>query len=242
MLDELKTERWKGDADVYYFAHAFHEEPYNHVLEVGAHDEPIAYLLAQEHFFVTAVDLRRPESPPQGCEVFSHLFRHIQGEFTRMNFPANYFRAVVSTSTIEHFGIGTYATEGVEPEEYRNPYLDVIAMAKIWNILEPKGHAYITVPVGEWLDNTPHWRVYDRQALQHRIIQNFKVLKRQYFVQGGQFRGKLSGTELTEEEAFSNKEGPHATILLVMEKESDWHESKTFTLSKEEAKGEIWEI
>lgn len=80
-------------------------------------------------------------------------------------FPPAPFDAVVSLSAIEHFGLGHYARDPIDPDG------DSKVVANIWRWLKPGGWFYFDVPY----DPTKYWvwgtkcRVYDDDALEQRL-------------------------------------------------------------------------
>lgn len=103
---------------------------------------------------------------------------------------------IIALSCIEHFGMNTYL-EGPQHKFY-----DILAIRQIWNLLREDGTAYITVPFGSiFVEHYPHWRVYDKENLYNRIIQDFTVEEKVYFfsddwhVQGVNLIGRVIGEE-----------------------------------------------
>lgn len=158
-----------ADVDAAAIAHLYDEPEGSKVLEVGAHDEPLANVLADMGNLVYGVDLREYDDKLPKCN-YTYLradFCDMPPEFVRGHYGT--FDVVISVSAIEHFGMGVYG-EGGSPA----PYYDVVAMRQVWNVLRPGGTAYVTVPCDKTYGECwGHWRTYDRHALYHRIIQDF---------------------------------------------------------------------
>jgi len=198
-----------NDQDVLWFFNVFTERPPGRVLEVGAHDESIAYVLAEAGFDVVGVDLREYDRP-HGLHFRQ---RHLVGDFNQMHFQDE-FDAIVSTSAIEHFGLNTYG-ERIYDDDY-----DVKAVGKIWTAVKPTGVFYVTVPFGSTFQvQKPDWRIYDSAALRARIIQGFTVEARDYFASAPAGRYQ-QGDNLTERDAmeYADTRHPHITVGLKMRK------------------------
>lgn len=165
------------DEDTRTFTLAF-EEPVGKVLEVGAHDEPVANLLAGMGYDVTGMDLREydPSLPP--CN-----YRFVRGDFCDP--PAWLYRevgtfdCVISLSALEHFGLDTYG------ENKTHEYYDIIASRNAWTFLKDGGVFYLTVPFGRvYWENAPHWRLYDYREVIRRLVQDFTIELLSVFVCG----------------------------------------------------------
>jgi len=211
-MDALRRKQFgicQNDEDVLWFFNTFTERPPGRVLEVGAHDESIAYVLAELGFDVVGVDLRE-------YDRFHGLHarqRHVVGDFNQMSFKEE-FDVAVSTSAIEHFGLNTYR-EGIFNDDY-----DVDAVGNVWTALKPDGLFYVTVPFGSTFHvQKPDWRIYDSVSLRARIIQDFTVEAKDYFASAPAGRYQL-GDDLTEREAmeYGDLRHPHITVGLKLRK------------------------
>lgn len=206
-------------ADSKAFLDLFDEPAFSAVLEVGAHDERCANILAASDCSVVGVDLRDYDGP-EPCN-----YHHVRGDWCAMdnrwwqNFRGR-FDVAFSLSAIEHFGLGTYG-EG-------KPILcyDVLALRYIWDALREGGSCYLTVPYGkEFQRHGNHWRVYDRLTLLTRLVQDFTIETKRFFASGPAGVGNTSfqtGDSLSEEQAdaYDGKSAPHVTVLLKMRKTS----------------------
>ncbi|MCJ7631165.1 methyltransferase domain-containing protein [Candidatus Bathyarchaeota archaeon] len=195
-----------GDADVFTFAQEFNEPIPSTVLEIGANDEPASNILALAGYTVFGVDLK----PYMNRVNLPLNFTFIQADFNLLRFDSP-FDAIVSLSTIEHVGLGPYG---------ETPYADgdILTMENVYNALRNGGRVYLTVPVG--IHQVPRdWRVYDKNALKHRLIGRFNVVKTRYFT-SGKIGAYDIGEDIPEEVAFKQI-GPNATVLLVLQKNSD---------------------
>ena len=78
------------------------------------------------------------------------------------------FDVAISCSSLEHSGLGRYG-------DSMNPWGDVQAMARIWCMVKPGGHAVIGLPAGyDAIEYNAH-RVYGPILLSH-LFQNWKVV------------------------------------------------------------------
>lgn len=212
------------DGDTTKFLEMFDEPKGSQVLEVGAHDEAIANMLADAGYRVMGVDLREynpndsdNKGPKPKCNY--NFYRADFCDLPQMSLEGwlGSWDVLIAISCIEHFGLGTYQ------EGPPHPYYDVIAMRTAWQLLREGGHCYVTVPYGgEFLQVGTHWRVYDALALTERIIQDFGIVEAEVFVAD---RCRIDGQErkwgdpITWEEAgrFFGKP-PHVSVLLKLKK------------------------
>lgn len=210
------------DADTAAFLDVF-DEPLGLVMEVGAHDEPVANLLSDLGFNVVGIDLREYHSnePDKRCPKLNyHYIRHdfcdLSPELTK-EFIGK-VDCIVSLSAIEHFGYGTYGEGGKESFFY-----DVIAMRTMWQLLREGGTAYITVPFGKtFTEHFPHWRIYDKVNLIYRLVQDFTPEYVLVFVSADiELNGKKYGRfdPITTDEAASyDGNPPHVSIVMKLRK------------------------
>lgn len=196
-----------SDADVFAFAQEFNEPIPSTVLEIGANDEPTSNILALAGYTVFGVDLK----PYMNRVNLPLNFAFIQADFNFLRFDSP-FDAIVSLSTIEHVGLGAYG---------ETPYADgdILMMENVYKALRNGGRVYLTVPVGIHQVVLPHWRVYDKNDLKHRLIGRFNVLKTRYFA-SGKIEAYNIGDDVPEEVAFQQT-GPNATVLMVLQKNID---------------------
>ena len=213
IIDKLVSDT---DADTQAVARIFDEPEGSRVLEVGAHDEPLSNILADLGFDVTGVDLREYDSKLPKCN-----YRYLRQDFCDAQCLKDEkpFDIFVSISCIEHFGLGTYQ------EGMFRCYYDVLAMRKAWELLKEGGSVYITVPFGkDYIENMPHWRVYDNQSVLDRIVQDFDIVGGFVFISGKCFIGEELcdiGHPITIEQAKQYcGVPPHVSILLKMTKTS----------------------
>ena len=191
--------------------------PGSSVLEVGANEEPTACILTGNGHRVTAVDLRPHRDPAMPVD---HL--RLEGDFVRLApaLRAEQFDAAISTSALEHFGLGTYG----EYDLVVDPDYDAKAVASVRRLLKPGGLFFVTVPYGcRFYTSGTHWRVYDKTALQERIIQDFTVVEKVFFKSadaGCPDDGGRPVPLVREEDADAYEPGdhPHLTVYLCLQK------------------------
>lgn len=151
----------------------FTEEPPGALLELGAHDSPLATLFAANGYDVVSYDLRPYDGPPHPRH------RHVVGDFVDLwpqSGMAGAFDCAVCVSAIEHFGLGGYG-------ERARPLLDVVAARYLYDALKPGGAAYFVFPYGgAFVTHGEHWRVYDHVSFRERIIQDFALESFGYFL------------------------------------------------------------
>lgn len=182
-----------------------HTPPCN-VLEVGANEEDLAAIFAEQGHNVTGIDLR-----PWGT-TFKNYTR-MEGDFVALApLLQPDFDVAVSTSAIEHFGLNVYGSPVVE--DY-----DAQAMAAMYRLLKPGGTCYITVPYGStFLDDGGHWRVYNRETLQQRIIGEFAIEEKIFFKSGGCVVPDVDGIVAESDADAWSGDPPHVTVFLRMRK------------------------
>lgn len=166
----LLTYPFPLDVDSNCVLRLFDEPEGSTIIEVGAHDEPVSNMLAEKGFKVIGIDLREYDRESPLCN-----YQYLRADFCDLPdyFMSGYIGrvdSIISISAIEHFGLNTYNEGPV------HPYYDVIALRVMWQLLKENGTAYISVPFGkEFIENPPHWRVYNMFALKFRLLQDFAI-------------------------------------------------------------------
>lgn len=134
------------------------------VIEFGCAESLLALQLANSGYRVTAIDLRPyPFDHPN--------LRTIQGDIHSAGIPAESFDAVVSVSTLEHVGLGSYGGDIAEDGD-----LEVIELLR--RSLRPGGRLLLTVPYG--MGSLQGSRVYDDDRLE-KLLKNFSVIDAEYY-------------------------------------------------------------
>lgn len=208
------------DADTEKLLAIFCEKKGSKILEVGAHDEPIANILSDNGHTVIGVDLRayNPNQDIPGNDIPECNYTYTRADFC--NLPVEFikehqgtFDAVISVSAMEHFGLETYSEGGV------HTFYDTIAMHTIWKMLKPDGSVYLTVPYGSrYVENAPHWRIYNDETIKTRLTQGFTIEKTMYFVADDIIidnQPRYRGNSLSHDEASSHRDPtPNISVLI----------------------------
>lgn len=145
------------------------------LLEVGCAEWDFCTPMKQARpdVHITAVDQRGvgPKGRP-GADVLV-TDKH-GGNILRSDlFPPETFDVIVAVSVIEHVGIGRY-------QDPRDDQGDVLAMQHLVKWLKADGLIYLDVPYRPKGPSTP-FRQYNEADLQARVIQNLRVVDRQFF-------------------------------------------------------------
>lgn len=205
------------DNDTLMVLSHFEVLPGGRVLEVGANDEDVARILTDNGLAVTGVDLR-----PDNRSQFPLSYARLEGDFVVLaSSLRGCFDAAVSTSALEHFGLGTYGTF----EKTEDPDYDTKAVAAVRNLLKPDGVFHLTVPYGSrFVNGNRDWRVYDRDALARRILKPFGGwVEEQLFFKSAECSCPDQGgcpPIVAEEDADRYEPGshPHVTVYLRLRK------------------------
>ncbi|MEZ5175364.1 MAG: class I SAM-dependent methyltransferase [Acidimicrobiia bacterium] len=116
-------------------------KPGAHVLDLGCTESPVAFSLACLGYNVVAIDLRNyPLSHPRLTTVMN--------SFETWDPPQTPFDAVISLSSIEHFGLGAYGGLESRENEADRKDADRKAMAKLHAITADDGLLVLTAPFG----------------------------------------------------------------------------------------------
>lgn len=212
------------DADTLMFLHHFDEPKGSHVLEVGAYEENSSYILADNDYTVSGIDLRKRDSAQNYMHLtgdFVAAFTHSLREDCEVKLPK--FDTAFSTSAIEHFGLNCYDAP-IKDEDY-----DIKAMRGMYAMLKPGGTCYITVPFGREFSVMPDWRVYDWKTLQSRIIGRFRIKLMRLFKSGDCvgletykheycFGHQVPLVQWNRGVQFHSPTHPHLTVFLKMSK------------------------
>jgi len=147
----------------------------------GSHSPLIA---AQRGFNVTAVDLEPVRWP------YVHLrLRLVQGDILKLTLPEGHFDLVINCSTVEHVGLaGRYGVTENRPDG------DLEAMARIRELMKPRGVMLLTIPVGRDGIFAPLSRVYGALRLP-RLLEGYVVEKEVYWAKDSQNRWVMCDKE-----------------------------------------------
>jgi len=202
------------DNDVKMFFRFFSETRQAKILEVGANQEFASHILKDNGYDITGVDLLEFWGNPK-----PNYLRH-QGDFCSLvkdgTLKKESYDAIFSTSALEHFGLGTYAGCPNFPDH------DISAAYCIHSLLKPGGHFYLTVPYGKaFLVESPHWRVYNREHLQERLIRGMEVVEKVFFKSADCYPPDNGEHLPIVEEWHADKYSgspPHLTVFLKLRK------------------------
>lgn len=153
-------------------------------IEFGCEQGYMSLLAAQKGFNVIANDLQRQNFTWRHPNV---EFR--QGNFLRLDLPANHFDLAINCSSVEHVGVaGRY---GIEVNQNDG---DIQVMEKLAEILKPGGLLLMTAPCGLDAVMAPWCRVYGPERLP-KLLAPFQLLKESYWVKDPENRWVTSTRE-----------------------------------------------
>ncbi|MCR4336925.1 MAG: class I SAM-dependent methyltransferase [Candidatus Omnitrophica bacterium] len=137
------------------------------ILDLGCGESILPLQLAVLGYQVTGLDCREyPYPHPNLCFV--------QGNILSLPFAPESFDAVLSISTLEHVGRGSYQDPVAEDGA------DSQAVKEIERVLVKNGLFILTIPYGQ-AKVTPHQRIYDEEKLQ-QLLKFFEIEEKRYFV------------------------------------------------------------
>lgn len=200
------SEFFENRREIKWFFNNFDEKPPCKILEVGAANEDILFVLSRIGYKCAGVDLNCYNRP------FHLNYEYFNVDFNQMVSLIEKFDVAISISTLEHFGLSNNI------ENY-----DALAVQNIWNALKPNGVFYVTVPFGKnhtvFHPTNPMWRFYNSESLKNRIIQKFEVLLQRYLIVEP-FKQFCVGREITEAEAstFTDYANPAVFAALKLRK------------------------
>lgn len=143
--------------------------------------------LAGNH--VVAVDLL-PEQYP----FDPHQIEYLQGDFNELELAQGSFDQILNCSSVEHVGLaGRY-------DSPNDPDGDLRAMAKMVDLLKPRGNMVLTIPVGVDAVHKPLHRIYGNQRLP-RLLDGWDVQKESYWAKPNSARFE----PVTREQALSEQ-------------------------------------
>lgn len=181
------------DADTNTFLTHFDEPITSRIIEIGSHDETVSNMLSETGFNITGIDLREYDKdlPPCNYPYIRCDFNDLPESFMKENWGK--IDTIIALSCIEHFGMNTYSEGSV------NLYYDVLAMHRMRDLLKEGGTIYLTVPFGSIsVEFYPHWRVYNKEYLYFRLVQDFTVEQTIYFFSANWWSGLSDGFHMPE--------------------------------------------
>jgi SAM-dependent methyltransferase len=174
-IDDGLGEWCRGDLCVGFFKEMWYAGripiPFGaRILEIGAAevDWSAPFKARRPDVQITALDQRFVERP--AADVWLQKDLLVAGPEL---FPRQSFDVVVAISVIEHVGIGRYG-DHVDPDG------DITVMQYLKRWLRPDGVMYLDVPYRPDGPSTP-FRAYNEADLQQRVIQDWRVIDRQFF-------------------------------------------------------------
>jgi SAM-dependent methyltransferase len=150
----------------YVFARAMKLPIGSRILDCGCCESWVGPALAQFGYNVIGVDVRPYPIPAPN-------FMFVRAAMEEWNGPAEPFDAILSLSSLEHFGLGAYG--GPQSGEHTDRAL----LAKMAGWLKPSGVLIFTAPYGPWSINE-FQRVYDAAALKD-LLSGWNIEEAYYF-------------------------------------------------------------
>ena len=154
-------------------------------LEIGPGKSPIIPAMLALGYDVTAVDLSSDIST-----LYSNIRFHV-GDFKDLASDQS-FDVVVLCSAVEHIGLSGRYNSQEEPDG------DLRAMRKVWELLQPEGRLFLTIPVGKDTVHRPWHRIYGKVRLK-KLLNGFLVVQSRYLIKEPWGPWHIKG----EEEALS---------------------------------------
>ena len=138
------------------------------VLDVGCWESSNSISLAMLGYDVTGIDMI-----PYGYKHKNFTF--IKDDFLKHDFGNERFDVVVDISSIEHFGLLSYATKE------RNDNAHIEAMDKIKRLLKPHGQLIFTAPYGVHGEVPNFERIFDDNDL-NILLSGFSIKEEKTFL------------------------------------------------------------
>ncbi len=133
------------------------------VLDIGCWESIVPIQLAMLSYQVTGIDI-------QNYGYTHPNFDFIHDDFNKHDFGTEKFDIITNISAIEHFGLLFYGNMN------RDDNADKKAMAKIRQLLKPKGQLLFTAPFGVHGEVKNFERIYDTNDIK-AMLQGFKILE-----------------------------------------------------------------
>ena len=133
------------------------------VLDIGCWESIVPIQLAMLGYHVTGIDI-------QNYGYTHPNFDFIPDDFNKHDFGTEKFDIITDISAIEHFGLLFYGNKN------RDDNADKKAMAKINQLLKPKGQLLFTAPFGVHGEVKNFERIYDMNDIK-AMLQGFKILE-----------------------------------------------------------------
>ncbi len=143
------------------------DEPPKSVLDIGCWESIISPQLAMLGYDVIGVDI-------QDYGYKHRNFRFIKGDFNQIAFDKK-FDVIIDISAIEHFGLPVYTNTTVDLDA------DKKAIAKVKELLKPRGQFIFTAPYGISGIYNNFERIYDEMDIL-RFFEGFKINTIKYYL------------------------------------------------------------
>lgn len=154
-------------------------------LDFGPGASLLGLIAALRGFEVTAIDVE----PVRWYYVYQKL-HFIQGDILKVTLPAKHFDLVINCSTVEHVGLaGRY---GITENKQDG---DLIAMARLRDLMKPDGTMLLTIPAGQDALYSPWHRVYGNERLP-RLIEGYRIEEEAFWVKDEQNRWQPAEREV----------------------------------------------
>ena len=173
------------------------------VLDIGCWESIISIQLAMLGYQVTGIDI-------QNYGYTHPNFDFIHDDFNKHDFGAEKFDIITNISAIEHFGLLTYTNAN------RDDNADKKAIAKIKQLLKPKGQFLFTAPFGVHGEVENFERIYDMNDIMS-MFQGFKILQmKTYLVANYRY---IQEIPIREAEKIEHNEKKHSYAVVCINSE-----------------------
>ena len=174
------------------------------VLDVGSWESIVPIQLAMLGYQVTGIDI-------QNYGYAHPNFDFIQDDFNKHDFGTEKFDIITNISAIEHFGLLFYGNMN------RDDNADKKAIAKIKQLLKPKGQFLFTAPFGVHGEVENFERIYDTNDI-NTMFQGFKILEmKAYLLTNAHYLEEIAIKE-AEKIKHNEEEQTYAIICLNAER------------------------
>ena len=174
------------------------------VLDIGCWESIVPIQLAMLSYQVTGIDI-------QNYGYTHPNFDFIHDDFNKHDFGTEKFDIITNISAIEHFGLLFYGNMN------RDDNADKKAMAKIRQLLKPKGQLLFTAPFGVHGEVENFERIYDTNDIK-AMLQGFKILEMKAYSLGNAHYLEEIPIKEAEKIKHDEEEQTYAIICINSEK------------------------
>jgi SAM-dependent methyltransferase len=139
--------------------------------EFGCEQGYMSLLAAHKGYRVIANDLQ-----PQSFTWRHSAVEFLEGDFTKLDLPADHFDLAINCSSVEHVGVAGRYGITVQQDEG-----DLEVMRRLAKIIKPGGLLLMSAPCGRDAIMAPWCRVYGPQRMPH-LFAPFEVFKEAYWI------------------------------------------------------------